>query len=295
MTKTPIVRTFSIVACDLDEKSWGVAVASKFLAVGAVVPFAKAGVGAIATQSEANMAYGEQGLSLMAQGLSASEALNRLVSEDTGRDHRQAGVVDRQGGAATYTGAKCYDWAGGIAGKNFAAQGNILTGEATVTAMAEAFEKSSGELADRLCAALAAGDSVGGDRRGKQSAALLVVKPNGSYGGYTDKYIDLRVDDHKEPVTELANLLKMHHVFFGSSRSAQKIKIEGELAKQFLVTLQRLGYYDGEPETHINAEAKIALIRFIGVENLEERFDAEQMLIDEPALDYLRKRLLGAA
>jgi len=292
MTKNPVIRTFSIVACDLEEKSWGVAVASKFLAVGAVVPYAKAGVGAVATQSEANTSYGEHGLSLMAQGLSASEALNTLISEDGGRDHRQVGIVDRQGGAATYTGKKCYDWAGGIAGKNFAAQGNILTGENTITAMVETFEKSPGELADRLCAALAAGDRVGGDSRGKQAAALLVVKPNGSYGGYTDKYIDLRVDDHPDPVTELANLLKMHHVFFGSSRAAQKVKIEGELAREFLAALKRLGYYAGEAETHVDSDAKIALIKFIGVENLEERFDADRLLIDEPALDYLRQRRL---
>jgi len=205
--------TFSIVGADPRTGEVGVAVASKFLAVGSVVPFAQAGVGAIATQSYANTTYGPRGLELMRQKVAPQTIIQRITRDDPQRERRQVGIVDAQGRSATFTGKECIRWAGGIAGKNFAAQGNILTGEAVVKAMAEAFQKTEGELALKLMAALEAGEKAGGDSRGKQSAAILVARKNGGYGGFDDRYIDLRVDDHKEPVQELRRLLTMQLLF----------------------------------------------------------------------------------
>ena len=199
--------TFSIVGYGPLEKAWGIAVASKFLAVGAVVPWARAGVGAIATQSYANTSFGPDGLEKMARGLSALEALEELLAADPESDKRQVGIVDREGRAATFTGESCFDWAGGLTGENFAAQGNILAGAGVVQAMGNAFRKGEGDLAHRLLYALRAGDDAGGDRRGKQSAALLVVKEGAGYGGFNDRWIDFRVDDHAEPVRRLGELL----------------------------------------------------------------------------------------
>lgn len=201
--------TFSIVGADPKTGEVGVAVASKFLAVGSVVPFAQAGVGAVATQSYANTTYGPRGLELLRQKVAPQEILQRLTKDDPQREQRQVGIVDARGRSATFTGQRCLRWAGGIAGKHFAAQGNILTGEAVVQAMAEAFQKTEGELALKLMAALEAGEHAGGDARGKQSAAILVARPNGGYGGFDDRYIDLRVDDHPEPVQELRRLLTL--------------------------------------------------------------------------------------
>ncbi|MEN3001107.1 MAG: DUF1028 domain-containing protein [Armatimonadota bacterium] len=201
--------TFSIVAYDPATGDLGVAVASKFLAVGSVVPFARAGVGVIATQAFANTTYGPRGLELLQRGLSPEAVIRRLTREDPQREQRQVGIVDAKGRAATYTGKSCIRWAGGITGKSFAAQGNILTGEAVVKAMADAFQQARGELAQRLLDALEAGEKAGGDARGKQSAALLVVRKGGGYAGFDDRYIDLRVDDHKDPIPELRRLLVM--------------------------------------------------------------------------------------
>ncbi|MDI7278210.1 MAG: DUF1028 domain-containing protein, partial [Anaerolineae bacterium] len=248
MPERACVHTFSIVAHDPREESWGVAVASKFLAVGAVVPYARAGVGAVATQALANLSYGERGLALMAQGLSASEALARLTAEDELGEHRQAGLVDAKGRAATFTGASCMSWAGGLVGEGFAVQGNILAGEQVVAAMAEGFVRAQGELADRLHAALLAGDRAGGDRRGRQSAALLVVRQGGSYGGFTDRYLDLRVDDHPDPVPELGHLLELHHLFLGTSRPEERLPIDEALIRELQGLLRRQGYYQGEAD-----------------------------------------------
>jgi len=201
------VHTFSICAYDPDAKEWGVAVASKYLAVGAVVPWAKAGVGAVATQSYANVSYGPRGLDLIAQGKSAAEALKAVTDDDKDKALRQVGMVDAQGGAANFTGDKCNPWAGGKSGKNYTCQGNLLAGEQVIDAMAKAFEETKGPLAWRLMAALEAGDQAGGDKRGKQSAALLVVRAKGGPGGLNDRAIDYRVDDHKDPVPELARIL----------------------------------------------------------------------------------------
>ncbi|MFN3689291.1 MAG: DUF1028 domain-containing protein [Fimbriimonadales bacterium] len=201
--------TFSIVGADPRTGEVGVAVASKFLAVGSVVPFAQAGVGAIATQSYANTTYGPRGLALLRQNLEPQAVIQRLTQDDPQRERRQVGVVDARGRSATFTGRGCIRWAGGVAGKHFAAQGNILAGEAVVKAMAAAFQKTEGELALKLMAALEAGEQAGGDARGKQSAAILVARKGSGYGGFDDRYIDLRVDDHPEPVRELRRLLTM--------------------------------------------------------------------------------------
>ena len=206
--KAPIT-TFSIVAYDPDRQEWGVAVASKFLAVGAVVPWAKAGVGAIATQSHANTTYGPKGLELLSQGKSAEEVIKLLTDEDAGKDIRQVGIIDAKGNPATFTGSKCTDWAGGKTGKHYACQGNILAGEAVVNDMAKAFEEGKGPLAWRLLAALEAAEKAGGDKRGKQSAAILVVRDKAGYGGFNDSVIDFRVDDHANPVQELARILAL--------------------------------------------------------------------------------------
>jgi uncharacterized Ntn-hydrolase superfamily protein len=205
----PCICTFSIVAYDPERQEWGIAVASKFLAVGSVVPWAKAGVGAIATQSHANTSYGPKGLELLGEGKSAEEVIKLLTEEDPGKDVRQVGIVDSKGNTATYSGSKCTAWAGGKTGKNYACQGNILAGEAVVDDMAKAFEDSKGPLAWRLLAALEAAEKAGGDKRGKQSAAILVVRDKAGYSGFNDRMIDFRVDDHANPVQELARILAL--------------------------------------------------------------------------------------
>lgn len=290
MSTRPEINTFSIVAHDPREESWGIAVASKFLAVGAVVPYAQAGVGAVATQSLANLSYGPQGLALLAEGLGAADALAQLTAADPMREHRQAGIVDAHGRAATFTGVSCLPWAGGRTGHGYAVQGNILAGEEVVAAMAEAFEAAGGELADRLHAALLAGDRAGGDRRGRQSAALLVVKPYGSYGGFTDRYLDLRVDDHPDPVPELGRLLQLHHLFLGKSRPEERLTIDSDLARELQAILRRQGYYSGPIDGVWSAATREAFEALVGTENLEERVDVARGLIDPPALDYIRSR-----
>jgi uncharacterized Ntn-hydrolase superfamily protein len=209
-TDMPPVATFSIVAYDPETQELGVAVQSKFLAVGWLVPWAKAGVGAVATQSYANTTYGPRGLELLAEETSPDEVIKQLTEADDGRARRQVGVIDDQGRAATYTGEECVEWAGGKVGENYAVQGNILAGEEVVTAMAEAFEKAEGELGARLLAALEAGQEKGGDRRGMQSAALLIVRDGWGYGGFNDRYRDLRVDDHEQPIQELRRIYELH-------------------------------------------------------------------------------------
>ncbi len=214
----PEVHTFSIVAFDPKTGDLGVAVESKYFGVGSVVPWAKAGVGAVATQSLAKVGYGPGGLALMEQGKSAPDALAELLAKDERRELRQVGMVDAKGRAASHTGAECIAWAGNRVGENFTVQGNLLAGEDVVKAMADAFEKArasgEGELAEWLMLALEAGQAAGGDRRGQQSAALLVVRANGGPGGDNDRYVDLRVEDHAEPIVELARLLRLHRVFY---------------------------------------------------------------------------------
>jgi uncharacterized Ntn-hydrolase superfamily protein len=290
MIHIPRLSTFSIVAYDPQAQEWGIAVQSKFLAVGAVVPWAQAGVGAVATQSYANTSFGPNGLALMAQGRSAQEALDQLIAEDEGRARRQVGLIDAQGRAATFTGDECLAWAGGVTGTHYAAQGNILVSSATVEAMAKTFEKAQGELANRLVAALAAGQAAGGDRRGRQSAAVLVVRPEGGYGGYNDRYLDLRVDDDPEPIERLKALVDLHHLFFKPPAPGEMIAIEGDLAREVQQILQWAGYYDGPTTGEYDAPTQKALRNLIGNENFEERFDEEKGLISYQVMDVLREK-----
>jgi uncharacterized Ntn-hydrolase superfamily protein len=226
--EAPKGGTFSIVAYDPVNQDWGVAVASKFFAVGSVVPWAKAGVGAVATQAFANTSFGPRGLLILEQGADAETALKVLVASDTGRAQRQAGIVDAKGNAATYTGEKCNAWAGGVEGVNFVCQGNILAGEKVVKAMAKAFEAGKGELAERLLAALEAGDAAGGESRGRQSAAILVVRPGGGYGGWDDRYLDIRVDDDPQPIKGLRRMMETGLTMAALNR-ASGLRMQGKV------------------------------------------------------------------
>lgn len=284
------LSTFSIVGHDPQAQEWGIAVQSKFLAVGAVVPWAQAGVGAVATQAHANTAFGPDGLALMAQGLTAQETLDRLILDDEGRARRQVGLVDAHGRAATFTGDECYDWAGGLTGEYYAVQGNILLSGATVEAMAQAFETASGELADRLVTALAAGQAAGGDRRGQQSASVLVVRPEGGYGGFTDRYLDLRVDDDPAPIERLKALVDLHHLFFRPPSPQEMIPIRGELAREAQRLLKWAGYYHGPITGEYDTATRRALTALVGNENFEERFDEEKGLISSQVMDLFRDR-----
>jgi uncharacterized Ntn-hydrolase superfamily protein len=270
----PVVATYSIVACDLDAAQWGVAVQSKFLAVGSVVPWGEPGAGAVATQSYANPRYGPDGLALLRRGRSAQEVVDELTAADDGRAHRQVGVVDANGGAATFTGESCQDWAGGRTGDGYAAQGNILVSAATVDALADTFEESRGPLAERLLAALAAGQAAGGDSRGQQSAALLVVERNGGYAGLSDTLVDLRVDDHERPIEELQRLYEAHQLLFGKTPRDRWLPLDQELREEVSSLLARLGY-----ET---------LTDWAGAANLEERVDGDDA-IDPVVLQELRR------
>jgi len=276
--------TFSIVACDLEEQTWGVAVASKFPAVGAVVPWAQASAGAVATQSFANTSFGPRGLVLMAKGLSASETLANLLEDDPDKVLRQVGLVDAKGGSATFSGSGCFAWAGGVIGKGYAIQGNILAGGKVVPAMERTFLKAKGSLPARLHAALLAGDRAGGDKRGRQSAAIYVVKPQGGYGGYLDRWLDYRVDDHIDPVPRLGELLEMHDLYFGKSDEKERLNLKGKALEQLTNILTREGYLKKENDF------RAAFNEFIGNENFEERADPEARWIDKPVLNYLVRK-----
>jgi uncharacterized Ntn-hydrolase superfamily protein len=282
--------TFSIVGYDPEAQEWGIAVQSKFLAVGAVVPWAQAGAGAVATQSYANTSFGPNGLALMAQGYSADEALGQLIAGDEGSAHRQVGLVDAQGRAATFTGDECQAWAGGLTGTYYAAQGNILVSRATVEAMAKAFEEAEGELADRLVVALAAGQGAGGDRRGQQSAAVLVVRTEGGYAGYNDRYLDLRVDDDAAPIERLQALVDLHHLFFKPPGPGEMVAIEDELAREVQRILRWAKVYDGPITGEYDLATRHAMSTLIGNENFEERFDEEKGLISKQVMDILRQK-----
>jgi uncharacterized Ntn-hydrolase superfamily protein len=262
--------TFSIVGFDPGNGDLGVAVASKFPCVGAVVPWARAGVGAVATQAWANTDLGPDGLRLMAGGMPASSALDAVLEGDEGRDERQAGFVDASGGAATFTGSGCVDWAGGVTGEHFAAQGNILAGADVVTAMADAFVGTEGDLSDRLLAAVRAGDAAGGDRRGKQSAALLVVRVGGGYEGRNDRYIDLRVDDHPDAPAELARVFTVWDDTM-LVRHDPPLEATTELVGEIQRRLAALGRYAGTADGSYDAETRSAIEDWAGWYNLEGR------------------------
>jgi uncharacterized Ntn-hydrolase superfamily protein len=266
--------TFSLVACNLDARQWGVAVASKFPSVGAVVPWAKGDVGAVATQSYANLMYGPQGLELLSSGLGAQEVLDRLTTGDPERETRQAGIVDAHGGSATFTGSECLDWAGGRTGQGFAAQGNILTGSDVVDALADTFTSTGGPLIERLLASLLAADRAGGDRRGRQSACIVVREVGGGYGGNNDVLFDLRVDDHLDPVPEVGRLYDIHRRLFGTTPKEEFLPLEGDLGDE----VGRL----------VAARGFTALADWASVENLEERLDPDGRSIDPVVLGVLR-------
>ena len=284
------LSTFSIVAHDPVAQEWGVAVQSKFLAAAAVVSWAQAGAGVVAAQAHANTSYGPNGLALLAQGLGAQETLDRLVVADPERDHRQAGIVDVQGRSATFTGKACMEWAGGVTGPQYACQGNILVSADTVHAMARAFEQSHGELADRLVSTLAAGHKAGGDRRGQESAGLLVVRAKGGYAGYNDRYIDLRVDDDPQPIRKLKRLLDLHHLYFGRTRPEDWLKIEGKLCRELQGILKRSGHYAGRLAGQYDEATRDGLRALVGIENLEERCRENEGLIDSVVVEILRKK-----
>jgi uncharacterized Ntn-hydrolase superfamily protein len=268
--------TFSIVARSADGESWGVAVASKFLAVGSAVPAAVAGVGAIATQADANVAYKGLALAHLDDGATASVALQQLLEVDEGRADRQVGIVDVDGGAASHTGQACLDWAGGVTGDGYAIQGNVLTGEDVVLAMQTAWETSdpAAPLARRLLEALTAGDLAGGDRRGRQSAALLVVKEGAGYGGHDDIAVDLRVDDHATPIPELARFLDLNDLYLTASTESEKVAVTPELEAELAAFAQAHGQAD--------------FPSWVGTENYEMRVAPDLSWIDQQVLDIVR-------
>jgi uncharacterized Ntn-hydrolase superfamily protein len=287
----PPITTFSIVAFDPGRQEWGVAVQSRFLACAAVVSWARAGAGAVATQSYANMDYGPEGLRLMGEGSTAADTIQILTRDDPDRALRQVGVVDRQGQAAAYTGEDCYEWAGHQVGDGFTCQGNILV-PGTVEAMAAAFVEARGgpgELADWLLAALVAGQAAGGDSRGQQAAGVLVVRDNGGYGGRTDRYLDLRVDDDPEPIAKLQQLVRMHHLLFGESRPEDLMPL-ADVAGELQVMLRRTGRYHGPVSGVFDDATRQALRELVGSENLEERWSGEGDVIDQTVVTYLLDR-----
>ena len=273
--------TFSIVAADPDANEVGVATQSKFLAVGAVVPWARGGVGAVATQSFADVTLGPRGLELLEAGLDPQAALDQLLAADEKRELRQAGIVDASGRAASFTGKECFEHAGSLIGNGHACQGNILASDEVVPAMAAAFERATGPLADRMIEALRAGQRAGGDRRGQEAAALLVVKPGGGYGGNNDRYIDLRVDHHDEPIEELSRLLSLHRLYFERPHEKDLIDADPALEAEIRALLTRLDRLDP------GKDLWESLSDYMGWENLEERW-AGPGRIDPRVLDYLR-------
>ena len=312
--------TFSIVALDPATGDLGVAVQSKFLAVGAVVPWAQAGVGAIATQSFANVGYGPGGLALLADGLGADETLARLVESDSLRDQRQAGIVDASGLAATHTGRQCFAWAGGRIGPGYAAQGNILAGAGVVDGLADTFVAGGRPFPELLVDCLAAADAAGGDRRGRESAALLVVRAGGGYGGGNDRWMDLRVDHHDDPIGELARLVDLQHLYFDRPALGDLQAVDETTAAEVRSGLESLGAgpggrfgtvyapMSGEPAMESEPRPSVgerrsfpanwdegwqrALDDWMSVENLEERAAAPGW-IDRHVLTVLRAKRPG--
>ena len=315
----PLVSTFSIVAFDPATGDLGIAVQSKFPNVRAVVPWAKAGVGAVATQSFAKIDYATKGLELMENGATAEEALQIILRGDEGREQRQVGIVDAKGNAATWTGSKCSSWAGAVVGqgegkqaeklgdeagrkstvvtgKNYTAQGNILVGKETVEAMANAFETTSGELSDKLMAALIAGGKAGGDQRGEQSAALLVVRANAGYDGM-DNFIDISVYDHLTPIAELERLYKLNNLYFTQSKQENMVPVTEEIAKKIQTIWKTRGFYNGEIDGIVDEDFQKMLVSFMGWENYDLRISnvekinlsaGEKLMIDKEVLSDIK-------
>ncbi|TET37052.1 MAG: DUF1028 domain-containing protein [Planctomycetota bacterium] len=292
----PPVATFSIVAYDPDTGDLGIAVQSKFFGVGAVVPWAKAGVGAIATQAAGNTRYGPEGLKLLESGMSAKKVVRKLTDADPGREYRQLGIVDAKGNAASFTGKKANDWKGHVVGKHYCCQGNILTGEEVVKAMGNAFENTKGPLPDRLVAALRAGQAAGGDSRGKQSAALYVVRKNGGYAGFNDRWMDIRVDDHKTPIEELARLLEIHKKTFPAAptpnRKRGKVVVEGEIDSPLKFQKSPRAVFERALDLFVKKEFKsiyeMCTEEFKKKISLEDFIKGEEASYDK-AVEYIRE------
>jgi len=281
--------TFSIIAFDASTGDLGVAVESKFIAVGALVPWAKAGVGAIATQAWANVSYGPRGLKMLEAGSSASETLRRLVADDPRPEVRQVAIVDGKGDVAVHTGSECMEWAGHVTGAGYSCQGNILSSSKVVQSMADAYEETSGDLVDRLLRALSAGQAAGGDRRGEQSAALLVVRDKGGYEGFTDRYVDLRVDDHPHPIEELERIFKIYDMTILSREDPRNLlSIDAEMTLVLQKDLKKLGLYHGGVTGTFDDATKKALADFVNLHNFENRM-REEARIWKSILDYLEE------
>lgn len=285
--KDQLIATFSIVGADPETGEVGVAVQSKFLAVGSVVPWAKANVGAVATQSWANTSFGPRGLELLEKGLSPEEVIHQLVADDPGKELRQVAIINAKGEASAFTGEECYDWAGHRIGKHHSSQGNILVSEETVNAMSETFEQTKGPLAERLLTALAAAQQAGGDSRGKQSAAIYVLQEGAGYGGYNDVKVDLRVDDHPEPIEELQRLYGLHKLF--NTPTEEEVAIEGEVFEAIKKQLVKLGFLETGDQSVYEGEVKEAFKAFALGENFDDRWTEEEK-VDVVVLEFLKKK-----
>ncbi len=281
--------TFSIVGFDRDTGDLGVAGASKFPGIGGVTPHARAGVGAIATQSYINTGFGPRGLALLENGAEPGQAIEILTLGDNGRGERQLGIVDACGRTANYTGANCFDWCGGVMGDGFSVQGNTLPSRSVADAAAEAFRAASGSLAEQLLVALEAGQQTGGDRRGQQSAALLVVRKEGGYGGHDDRHVDIPVYDHPTPVAELRRLFALHRLTYHPSDPANLVPIEGALAAELRQLLAARGFYEGAQDGDFDPVCRRALHDFMGWENYDARI-REDGLIDTEVLEDIRPK-----
>jgi uncharacterized Ntn-hydrolase superfamily protein len=287
---SPRFGTFSIVAHDAKRGEWGVAVQSKFIAVGAVVPWAQANVGAVATQAFANVHYGSEGLELLRKGLSAEEVVRKLTAGDPKREQRQVGIVDAQGRAAAFTGKECLDWAGHVVGKNFTCQGNILFAPKVVQGMARSFESTPGDLPERLLAALAAGQREGGDRRGMQSAAMLIVRKGGGYDEGNDRWIDLRVDEHASPIEELKRIFKIYDlVMLSREDPGTLVRINADVARTLQQQLAVLGYYAGRVTATWDEPTQAAFSKFLGEHNFENKARTDGTVWPS-ILEYLHER-----
>lgn len=266
--------TFSIVAVDRETGDLGVAVASKFIAAGSIVPWVKVGVGAVATQAWANVKFGPVVLALLEEGYPPKRAVEAVLSVDPRREHRQIGVVNAKGEAYAFTGKECLPYAGHLIGDGYTVQGNILAGEEVLEAMARAYEATKGELVDKLLAALKAGDDAGGDRRGKQSAAIIVVRKCGGYGGCeegVDKYVDLRVDDHPDPVNELIRLFRIWEITILTREDPNDVVELADVAEEVQRALKALGYYKGPIDGKLTPQLQEALERWMSINNFENK------------------------
>jgi len=281
--------TFSILGFDPKNGDLGVAVHSKFPNVRATIPFAQAGIGAVATQSYCNTSFGPKGLELLKNGASPQQAIDILIQNDNDRIYRQVGIIDAKGNAANYTGSECFDWAGGMIAEHCSVQGNVLAGEKVIVSMQQGFQEYQGSLAERLIYALNRGQEAGGDRRGQQSAALLVVRKNGGYGGHDDRYVDISVYDHQQPIQELKRLYELHRLTYFKSEAKNLISIDSAIAKELQAIMQIKGFYTGEINGLFDQQTQKSLHDFMGWENYDERMRDDD-LIDIEVLEDIRKK-----